>query len=182
MKLGLWHFDDLLSLSSAPLLQWTLQAASCSSFEPERCGTNPAEQSCRGLLWIFESLLSHRGLKWSLCWSRSACPPSLSFRVPREGLKRSNPCPPDPLPAGNILLSSCQKLPGNLIENPSKSWAQSYISYQSINQSYIYLILRMLLNFQPVPELLLPQDDALQVGLNWYTFYLQTWLNQIHKT
>ena len=138
MKLGLWQFDDLLSLSSAPLLQWTLQAASCLSFEPERCGTTPAEQSCRRLLWIFESLLSHRGLKWSLCWSRSACPPSLSFRVPREGLKRSNPCPLDPLPAGNILLSSCQKLPGNLIENPSKSWAQS-TRPSSTSSWYLYV-------------------------------------------
>ena len=53
MKSDLWQVDDPLFLSSAHPLQSNHLAASNPSSEPERCDTNPAVQSCKGLLSIF---------------------------------------------------------------------------------------------------------------------------------
>ena len=121
MKSDLWQVDDPLFLLSAHPLQSNHPAASNPSSAPGRCDTNPEVQSCLKLLSVFELLLSHTGLRLSQCWSHSACPLSLSFRVLREGLRQSNPCPPDPVQGGSIVLSSGKMPPGNLTENPSRS-------------------------------------------------------------
>ena len=121
------QIDEHSFLCSAPALtlpQWAPQLASCLDFEPRRFCMTLAELSWRGPPWTFWSPLLHRDLTRSLYLLRFACPPCPLSQVPRACLTRPNPCPQCPMPAGHILLISCHKLLGNLVENPSKSLGQ----------------------------------------------------------